>query len=200
MNYPLQIIDKSVTPDIAISLTATQGPTEVVLVPLVGETALSEEWDHVFEKVESMIAEYPEAILASIVLVREARRYVCPGKKSTASKTLHNRRAGDLNHLPQPLSLKSFINKRSTPRTFEQPVRIANHTWCHVQSVEYFLWIKGDDNKPIDMRNGKAENRAHGVTHHTFMRRVLTSFNQDVGARITYGRDYEAPRPRNGKI
>jgi hypothetical protein len=163
MNYPLQITDKSVTPDMAISLTARQGPTEVLIIPFVGETAVTEEWDHVFRKVESMIEEYPEAIFASIVLVREARRYVCPARKSTASKTLHNRKPDDLPGEPHPLSLKSFINKRSTPRTFEQPVRIANHTWCHVQSVEYFLWIKGDDDKPIDMRNGKAEHRAHGT-------------------------------------
>ncbi|KAG1727196.1 hypothetical protein EDD22DRAFT_961291 [Suillus occidentalis] len=163
MNYPLQITDKSVTPDMVISLTATQGPTEVLLIPFVGETALSEQWDHVFEKVEDMIAEYPETILASIVLVRETKRYLCPAKNSTASKTLHNRTDNDPDHLPEPLSLKSFINKRSTPRNFEQPVRIANHTWCHIQSVEYFLWIKGDDNKPIDMRNGKAEDRAHGT-------------------------------------
>ncbi|KAG2143673.1 hypothetical protein DEU56DRAFT_910800 [Suillus clintonianus] len=163
MNYPLQVADKSMTPDMAISLTATQGPTEVVLIPFVGETALTEEWDHVFEKVESMIAEYPETILASIVLVREAKRYVCPADSSTASKTLHNRGGNDLRGKPAPLPLKTFINKRSTPRNFEQPVRIANHTWCHVQSVEYFMWLKGDKKKPIDMRNGKAEHRAHGT-------------------------------------
>lgn len=69
MNYSLQIEDKLATPDLIISLTPTQGPTEVVLIPYIGETALTEEWDHIFEKMESMIATHPEAILASIVLV-----------------------------------------------------------------------------------------------------------------------------------
>ncbi|KAG1831948.1 hypothetical protein F4604DRAFT_1964350 [Suillus subluteus] len=165
MNYPLQIVDKVVTPDMVISLTATQGPTTVVLIPYVGETALTEEWDHVFGKVESMIAKHPEIVLASIVLVREAKPYASPpdGKSTTASETLHNRKDSDLSHKPQPLPLEEFITQRSTPRTFEEPVRIADHTWCHVRSVEYFLWFKGEEDKPIDMRNGKPEHRAHGI-------------------------------------
>ncbi|KAG2743505.1 hypothetical protein P692DRAFT_20878360 [Suillus brevipes Sb2] len=142
MNYPLQIIDKSVTPDMAISLTTTEEPTEVLLIPFIGETAVTEEWAHVFRKVESMIEEYPEAIYASIVLIREAKHYVYPARKSTAQR-------------------RCII--RSTPRTFEHPVRVANHTWCHIQSVKYFLWIKGDNNQPIDMHNRKAEHRAHGT-------------------------------------
>jgi len=166
MNYPLHITDQSVTPDMMISLTATQGPTEVVLIPFLGETALSEDWDHVFEKVESMIAKHPEVVLASIVLLREVKPYACPAIKSTASKMLHNRKDSDLCKKPEPLPLKDFINKRSTPRNFKEPVRIADHTWCHVKLVEYFLWLKGEEDKPIDMRNGKAEHRAHGVSCH----------------------------------
>jgi hypothetical protein len=39
MNYPLQITDKSVTPDMAILLTTRQGPTEILIIPFIGETA-----------------------------------------------------------------------------------------------------------------------------------------------------------------
>lgn len=161
MNYPLQIEDETLTPDIVISLTATQGPTKKLIIPYVGETALTEQWDHVFKKVESMIATYPEAILASIVLVREAKRYASPEKESIAAATLHNS-SGD-GTKPKPLPLHAFIDQRSTPRDFDSPFKVADHTWCHVESVEYFIWIKGDDEKPIDMRNSKPENRAHGV-------------------------------------
>ncbi|KAG2740676.1 hypothetical protein P692DRAFT_20638690, partial [Suillus brevipes Sb2] len=174
MNYPLQITDKSVTPNMAISLTATEGPTEVLLIPFIGETAVTDEWDHVFRGVESMIEEYPEAIFASIVLVREAKHYVCPARKSTVSKMLHNCKPDNLPSQPEPLSLKSFITKCSTPCTFEHPVRVANNTWCHIQSVKYFLWIKGDDNKPIDMHNRKAEHRAHGTLVPEFRMDAIT--------------------------
>jgi hypothetical protein len=162
MNYPLQIEDESVTPDILISLTATQGPTTTLLIPYAGETALTEQWDHVFKKVESMIVAYPETILASIVLVREAKRYSSPQIESIAEETLHNS-VGD-GKKPKPLPLRAFIDKRSTPRDFNSPFIVADHTWCHVESVEYFMWIKGDDDEPIDMRNTKPENRAHGVS------------------------------------
>lgn len=170
MNYPLRLADKSVTPDMAISLTATQGPTKVVLIPFVGETALSETWDHVFEKMESMIVKHPEIILASIVLVREAKRYTSPPNgESTASKILHNRNDIDLLGKPRPVSLEEFITMRSTPREYNEPITIADHVWCHVDSVEYFVWFKGEKDKPIDMRNGRVEDRAYGVSDLVFM-------------------------------
>ncbi|KAG2160001.1 uncharacterized protein EDB93DRAFT_1244762 [Suillus bovinus] len=52
---------------------------------------------------------------------------------------------------------------RSTPRDFNEPFKVADHNWCHVESVEYFIWIKGEKDKAIDMRNGKPEDRAHGT-------------------------------------
>lgn len=188
MNFPLQLSHKSVTPDIAISLTATQGPTKVILIPYVGETALTEEWNHVFKKVEAMIARHPEIVLASIVLVRKAKRYNCPPDgESTASETLHNYTDPDHLKKPEPLSLESFITERSTPREFNEPLKVADHTWCHVQSVEYFLWFKGDKKKPIDMRNGKAEHRAYGVSDNIFMRINVTDLNTDLNARDAHG-------------
>ncbi|KAG2139277.1 hypothetical protein DEU56DRAFT_912111 [Suillus clintonianus] len=161
MNRTLAIKDKSVTPDLVISLSATRGPSEVLLIPYIGVTALTEEWDHVFEKMVSMIAQYPETILASIVLVRELKRYACPAEKSTATETLHNR--CNKEEKPDPLSLKSFMRMCSTPRTVEEPVKVADHIWCHVESVEYFVWLKGEKDKPIDLRNSKPEYRAHGT-------------------------------------
>ncbi|KAG2099247.1 uncharacterized protein F5147DRAFT_655849 [Suillus discolor] len=161
MNYKLRLKSKSVMPDMVISLTATQGPTQKLLIPYIGETALTEQWDHVFKKMESMIVAHPEIILASIVLVREAKRYTSPQQDSIATDTLHNRCNGE--EKPDPLSLEEFITQRSTLQNFEEPVQVSDHTWCHVESVEYFVWIKGDKDRAIDMRNGKPEDRAYGV-------------------------------------
>ncbi|KAG2109691.1 uncharacterized protein F5147DRAFT_652282 [Suillus discolor] len=161
MNYKLRLKSKSVTPDMVISLTATQGPTQKLLIPYVGETALTEQWDHVFKKMESMIVAHPEIILASIVLVREAKHYTSPQQDSIATDMLHNHCNGE--EKPDPLSLKEFITQRSTLRNFEEPIQVSDHTWCHVESVEYFVWIKGDKDRAIDMHNGKPEDRAYGV-------------------------------------
>ncbi|KAG1895902.1 uncharacterized protein F5891DRAFT_983909 [Suillus fuscotomentosus] len=152
---------KSVTPDMVISLTAMQGPMQKLLIPYIGEMALIEQWDHVFKKMESMIVARPEIILAMIVLVREAKRYTSPQEDSIATDTLHNHCNDE--EKPNPLSLEEFITQRSTLQNFEEPVQVSDHTWCHVESVEYFVWIKGDKDRAIDMHNGKPEDRAYSV-------------------------------------
>jgi hypothetical protein len=121
MNYPLRLTDKTVTPDMMISLTATQGPTKVVLISYLGETALSETWDHVFEKMEFMIARHLKVLFTLIGTVYEAKCYTSPPDgDSTASKTLHNRKNTNLSAKLKPFSLKEFIIIHSMPRDIRQ--------------------------------------------------------------------------------
>ncbi|KAG1893758.1 uncharacterized protein F5891DRAFT_1258309 [Suillus fuscotomentosus] len=179
MNNKLRLKSKSVTPDMVISLTAMQGPTQKLLIPYVGETALTEQWDHVFKKMESMIVARPEIVLASIVLVREAKCYTSPHQDSIAMQTLHNR--CDSEEKPDPISLEDFINQCSTPQDFKEPLQVADHTWCHIESVEYFVWIKGDKDKVIDMHNSKPEDRAYGMS--SIMRDLFLSFQKDLDSK-----------------
>jgi hypothetical protein len=159
MNYQLQLEDKSVTPDMTITLTAVDGPTEDVLIAGLGECALSEDRDHVYDKMELEIRAHPEALFAVIVLIREALNYKSPAKDSTAFTALRN---GD-DEEPVPMSLKSFIKQRSTPRSFDHPVTVAGHPWCQVGSVDYFMWVKNGV-APIDIRNVAPGIMAHGVS------------------------------------
>lgn len=122
MNYQLQTQYQSVTLGMTITLTSVDGPTEVVLISGLGECALSEDKVHVFDKMESEIRAHPEANFAVIALIREAITYQSPSENSTASTALRN---GD--EEPFPLFLKSFINQRSTPRSFDYPVTVADY-------------------------------------------------------------------------
>ncbi|KAG1784685.1 uncharacterized protein HD556DRAFT_1451489 [Suillus plorans] len=158
MTRPLDTKDGWVTPDMTISVTALEGPTEVVMIPFYGECALTETDEHVFGKVEDVIAAHPDVICVVVVLVREATKYAAPVADSTASKTLH----GGTDSEPQPLTLKSFINLRTTPRSFGEPVMVADHTWCHVASVEYFVWVRKDET-PIDIRSDDPADMAYGI-------------------------------------
>ncbi|KAG2122369.1 hypothetical protein BD769DRAFT_1389646 [Suillus cothurnatus] len=158
MNYPLKIRGGVVHPDMTITITALEDTTSVVVIPGVGECALSQNRAHVFDKVESEIEAHPEAVLAIIVLIREGISFTSPQIDSIASKELRN---GDDD--PQPLSLDHFIHKRSAPRSFNTPIRIAEHDWCHVQSVEYFVWVKGDNQDRIDVRDTNPLFMAHGT-------------------------------------
>jgi hypothetical protein len=158
MSWSLEIPDGVIIPDMTVSVTALEGPTEVVLIPFVGECAHTETDKHVFEKVEKVILAHPDTICVVVVLAREAAEYAAPGKDSTASKVLH----GGTDSSPKPLSLKEFINLRTTPRSFGEPIIIADHAWCHLSSVEYFVWARGDDG-PIDIRSEDPAHMAYGT-------------------------------------
>ncbi|KAG1858043.1 hypothetical protein DFJ58DRAFT_782617 [Suillus subalutaceus] len=158
MMQSLDTPDGVVTPDMTISVTALEGPTEVVLIPFFGECALTETDEQVFRKTEKVILAHPDTICVMVVLAREATDYDAPGKDSTASKVLR----GGTNGNPQPLTLKEFINLRTTPRSFGEPIVIGDHTWGHLSSVEYFIWVKGNDG-PIDIRSEDPAHMAYGT-------------------------------------
>ncbi|KAG2737492.1 hypothetical protein P692DRAFT_20761633, partial [Suillus brevipes Sb2] len=42
-------------------------------------------------------------------------------------------------------------------------ITVANHNWCHIKSVEFFVWVRGDDESVIDLDNEDAEHMAHGT-------------------------------------
>ncbi|KAG1786400.1 uncharacterized protein HD556DRAFT_1313538 [Suillus plorans] len=158
MGQSLDTKDRWIIPDMTISVTALEGPTEVVLIPFYGECSLTETDEHVFEKVEDVIAMHPDLICVVVVLVREATKYAALVAGSTASNALYN----ETDNEPQPLSLKSFINLRTTPRSFGEPIMVAGHTWCHVASVEYFVWVRKDET-PIDIRSNDPADMVYGI-------------------------------------
>jgi hypothetical protein len=158
MNSNLKIEDKIVTPDMLIQITPVKGPRKMRLISGVGECALSESKEDVFDKVEDEIRAHPEIDLAIVVVVTEAIPYASPAKDSTAWKALCNSKE------EHSLSLDSFIDQRSTPRSVGHPLKVAGHNWCHLDTVEYFAWVKGEDGLPIDIRNENPGYMAHGVS------------------------------------
>ncbi|KAG1820636.1 hypothetical protein EV424DRAFT_1615238 [Suillus variegatus] len=159
MNYPLKIGgSKIVNPDMTITISAVDDAPSVVLVPAIGECAFSQNRDKVFKRMEDEIEAHPDAVLAIIVLVREGIHYTCPNADSIASKELRNREDD-----PQSLTLDEFISQRTTPRSFDTPIRVGEHDWCHIQSVEYFVWVKGDHQDRINVRNYDPQFMAHGT-------------------------------------
>jgi hypothetical protein len=160
MNWSLEITDGSVMPDMVISVTAVEGPLEVMLIPFYGECALSETDDHVFRKVESVILAHPDVICILVMLAHEAADYTAPSCDSTISKTLCGGTDSDL----KPLTLKQFINLCTTPHSFSEPIMIGDYTWCHLSTVEYFVWVKRDDGSPINIRSQDPADMAYGVS------------------------------------
>jgi len=152
MNSSLSVKRKSVTPDICITVTPAEGPTKTVLVPFIGECACSEDKPHVISKLKDTIAAHPHTKMVVLVLIREAQPYSSPGKDSVAWDTLSR---SDV-----PLELDQFITERFPPCT---PITIANHKWCHISTVDVFVWVRGDDEPVIDLETEDAEHMAHGT-------------------------------------
>ncbi|KAG2122170.1 hypothetical protein BD769DRAFT_1670979 [Suillus cothurnatus] len=152
MNSSLSMKRKSVTPDICITVTPAEGPTKTVLVPFVGECMCSEDKAHAINKLKNTIAAHPHVKMAVLGLVHEAQPYRSPDKNSVASQTL-----GKCN---EALPLNEFITKCFLLCT---PIRIAHHNWCHISSVELFVWVRGDDEPILDLDNKAAEHMAHGT-------------------------------------
>ncbi|KAG2097255.1 uncharacterized protein F5147DRAFT_778058 [Suillus discolor] len=142
MNYSLKLRDQVVTPDLTMTITAVENAPKA----------------HVFTKVEDEIIAHPEAVLAIIVIIREAINYQCPKDISTASISLRNGRNN-----PKPLPLTDFLALRSMPRGFNQPIRIADHDWAYLASVEYFMWVKGVNQARIDVHNTNPQFMAHSM-------------------------------------
>ncbi|KAG1832861.1 hypothetical protein DFJ58DRAFT_736265 [Suillus subalutaceus] len=153
MAWSLKTANGSVVPDMVVTVNAVEEPTRV-LIPFVGECALSETDEHIFGKAEDIILAHPEVICMVVVLVREAADYAAPSPDSTASKTLCD---------PKSLTLEEFLDLRTTPRSIGEPIVMADHTWCHLSSVEYFVWVKRDDGSPINIRSQDPADMAYGT-------------------------------------
>lgn len=158
MNSSMRLKRKSVTPDMVISITPVWGPRKHVVTAALGECALSETKEEVFDKMEEEIEAHPEVDFVVIIVVNEATAYACPAKNSIAWEALRNGKDN-----PSALPLASFLELQTSPRMIGQPLTVAGHNWCHIQSVEYFVWTKGDDGSPIDVRNVNPGYMAYGV-------------------------------------
>jgi hypothetical protein len=153
MNSSLAIKRKSVTPDICITVTPAEGPTKIILVPFLGECACSEDKDHAIGKLRRTLRAHPDVKMAVLGLVREAQPYQRPKDTSHAWDIFSK--------LSEPLPLDEFITQRFPPCT---SITVANHSWCHIKSVEFFVWVRSDDQSCIDLDNEDAEHMAHGVS------------------------------------
>ncbi|KAG2068618.1 hypothetical protein BDR04DRAFT_1119604 [Suillus decipiens] len=134
-----------------ITITPVEGPMKIILVPLVGECMCSEDKAHAICKLKGTIATHPSCNMAILGLVCKAQPYSSPNEDSDASKTL-----GQGNVM---LLLEDFITKYFTPCT---SITVAHHNWCHIKTVELFIWVQGDDESTINLDNQDAKHMACG--------------------------------------
>jgi len=54
------------------------------------------------------------------------------------------------------------------PLRLGSPIMVGGHTWCHISSVNYYVWVRQPGDGPIDLDNTEEGHMAHGVSPSQF--------------------------------
>jgi hypothetical protein len=145
--------ETSAVPDFMISIGAHS--TREKVIPVIGETAFSQSTSSLLKKLDRVVRSNPDIVMVIMVKIDERTRYETPRPNSNAWHTLRQ---------AAKHTLGSYISAQATTVTTGQPIVVAGHTWCHLKSVEFTVWVS-DGHNPIDINI--TDNQAicaHGVS------------------------------------
>lgn len=145
-----QLTSVSAIPDMAIRMdTVTENYwSHEILV--IGECAFAQDTDSVLRKIKYEIAGHPEVLMVILVVIDEHQRYRSPDHMSEAWQVLCQGAS--------PHSVSSFHSlQKDATRSHHQPIVIAGHTWCHLASVRFHIWVRGDEPINIDVDDGELQ-------------------------------------------
>ncbi|KIJ18149.1 hypothetical protein PAXINDRAFT_9234 [Paxillus involutus ATCC 200175] len=163
--YPVQFVELSVAPqyrirsakltavpDMVVAMTSRR-PTKARL-PFIAECAFSQTRDSVFTKLRTEIAAHPEVVMVLIFMVHE---------EHDAPPEVHSGAWEKFRGDASPLSLEAFIAACDDMEdVFEGSVTAADHTWCDISSVDYYVWLRKEAAVPINI-DDEDEYYAHGT-------------------------------------
>ncbi|KAG1906286.1 uncharacterized protein F5891DRAFT_1004896 [Suillus fuscotomentosus] len=141
-------------PDIAMQIVI-QNTRYWIRKPLViVECAFAQDTDSVLRKIKHEIAGQPEVLMVILVVIDEHQPYRSPERMSEAWQMLS-----------QETSCRSDSSFASlegdASRSYNHRVVIAGHTWCHLGSVRFHVWVRG--NEPINIDDDDDELHACGT-------------------------------------
>ncbi|KAG1843542.1 hypothetical protein C8R48DRAFT_678736 [Suillus tomentosus] len=116
-----------------------------------------------------LCGDVPKKSLRSEVFTPNVRRvldYMADPTADEGHKEFHGVRPAEFRLIHEAGEAGRILTKpsqRTMPRSFDTPIRVGEHDWCHIQSVEYFVWVKGDHQDRIDVRNYDPQFMAHGT-------------------------------------
>ncbi|KAG1818383.1 hypothetical protein EV424DRAFT_969530, partial [Suillus variegatus] len=141
----LTLLYASAVPDLSIKMNVvTKNMVHEPKVLAVGECAFAQDTDSVLRKLKYEIACHPEVSMAIMVVIEEHQPYRSPGLMSEAWQML----------LQDTLSRSLFLSLQGVAaQSLDQPVVVAGHTWCHLASVRFHVWVRGEKPINIDVDN-----------------------------------------------
>ncbi|KAI6032405.1 hypothetical protein EDC04DRAFT_2605217 [Pisolithus marmoratus] len=130
----------SAIPDLALVISLMKG-NKIQCFPLIVECTFSQPHKKIFEKVAMLIAAHPEVLMVIIILINESPHYQSPSKESLAWTMFANHHDSlDLMNFTSLCDVDS--GNSNVEEDFMVPVFAAGHTWCHISSVDYYVWQK----------------------------------------------------------
>lgn len=171
----------SAIPDMAITMDTVTGNYWSHEVLVIGECAFAQDAGSVLRKIKYEIAGHPEVLMVILVVIDEDQRYCSPERMSEAWQMLRQETSSR--------SVSSFYSLQEdiTRSHHDQPIVIAGHTWCHLASARFHIWVRGNEPINIDVDNNELQACGVSICEHIrfalLMALLQTLFpNQDMDA------------------
>ncbi|KAG1811794.1 uncharacterized protein BJ212DRAFT_490309 [Suillus subaureus] len=143
----LGLMSASAIPDLLITMNVMTEDDWIHEVLVIGECAFAQDTNSVLRKIKYEIASHPEVLMVIMIVIDEHHaQYRSPGRMSEAWQILRRETS--------TLSRSSFHSLRgATARSLKEPIVVAGHTWCHLESVRFHVWVRGDEAINVDVDN-----------------------------------------------
>lgn len=130
--------DMAIQTDILMDVLITSPETLVI-----GECAFAQDTDSVLRKIKHEIAGQPEVLMVILVVIDEHQPCRSPERMSEAWQMLRQETSC------RSASLFASL-EGDAAQSYDEPVVIAGHTWCHLGSVRFHIWVRGNEPIHID--------------------------------------------------
>ncbi|KIK21586.1 hypothetical protein PISMIDRAFT_12212 [Pisolithus microcarpus 441] len=179
MNRSIRFDNSEFVPDMLLSLRDISKRTnEPSMFLLVGECAFSQNEAILRDKLKKIIVELPDLVTVMMIVIREDALYNLPQQKSATWEFFKSH--GTL------LSQKEFLAlcaDLSEPICLGKSITVGGHTWHHLATVEYFIWVREVGGNPINIDNSGTDSSARGVLFPEIrMGEVDTMFDKAISA------------------
>ncbi|KAI6029973.1 hypothetical protein EDC04DRAFT_2605589 [Pisolithus marmoratus] len=110
------------------------------------------------DKLKKLVVELPDLVTVVMIVIWEDTLFSSPQQKSATWECFKSH--GRL------LSQKEFLALHADPSELihlGKSITIGGHSWCHLATVEYFIWVREVGGNPINIDNSGTDGSARGM-------------------------------------
>lgn len=147
-NTELKVPDGGiVVPDVCLRFFSKSSIPNIAH-PVVCQIAFSEALDDALDVIEGVVEGNPSVQMVLLLNIKESPPYSRPSPDTEAWNTFSKDQM--LKSLPQFSAISSRVGK--TDNVFTEPVIVANHVWCSIDHIDFYVWIRHPSTGVLDIR------------------------------------------------